>query len=95
MNTDENARLATAVRRLAAEASEPSMAAQLHALAALLDQTDFTPPESTTDVAATELELSAAIEAEDEERVIRLAHLLASEERRRFVGVDWAAASRG
>lgn len=95
MRTSENARLATAVRKLAAEAGEPSMAAQLHALAALLDQADFVPPDPEVDPAATEVELDAAFAAEDEEHVIRLARLLAGAERRRFVGIDWTAASRG
>jgi hypothetical protein len=95
LTTSDKARLTTAVRALAAEAGEPSIAAQLHALAALLDQADFTPAESGTDIAASGLELIAALEAEDEERVIRLAHLLATEQRRLFVGVDWAAVSRG
>jgi hypothetical protein len=95
LTNSENGRLATAVRKLAAETGEPSMAAQLHALAALLDQADFTPPEPGIDPAATEVELSAAIDAADEVRVIRLARLLAGEERRRFAGIDWTAASRG
>jgi hypothetical protein len=95
LTNTENARLAIAVRGMAAEAGEPSLAARVHALAALLDQADFTPPEADTDCAATELELDAALAAGEEERVIGLARLLGAEERRRFVGVDWSAVSRG
>jgi hypothetical protein len=61
----------------------------------LLDQADFTSPGVDTDLAPTELELDAALAAGEEERVIRLARQLATEERRRFVGVDWSAVSRG
>lgn len=87
-------RLAAAVVALAAQAGEPDVRAQLHALAALLRSPGRDAPVAG-DVAQLRTELEHALAAGDEPAVVAAARQLARAERVAVTAVDWSAASHG
>jgi hypothetical protein len=91
--SDETARLADAVLALAAQADQPELRGQLHALrGAILNlgrEADAAQREPL------ERALATALEREDEPAVIAAMRSLAAFERAAVVPLDWTAASHG
>lgn len=87
-------RLADAVALLAERVSEQDVRAQLYALAGIVRNLGCDPA-GEQERTRLEADLLAALEIEDEPRVLAAARALAAAERARVAPVDWSAASGG